>query len=585
MYKYNMNKMNLKSKLKDMFNLKVRMLLTHGVLFFCIILFFSCSVLDEFVLIPTEATVCATILFLTIEYIFDNYVINKKLNINNDEFLKYKCCNVLNDCDCNMARLIGNVFDMTTEIVVCKDVKMRYTMCSNVFLKFIGLPSKSVIGKTPNELFDKKDADMISGYDSLAMTQRTPITYNMKFSREGREQIYERISSPIISNGTVVGVLTLTRNVTDSANLRKSLEFSNSRLCLLLNHLPIMAFILDTQGNFVFGNENAKNFFLKGIDATVEGLNIKYDVNDLKKLIVTTHNDALWRNESSHFEKICVAANGDKYTYDVSVVLLRDENEVPEYVISFAKNIESEKRINDQRETYIATLSHDLKTPTLAQIRSLELLLSGQFGDFNEAQSEMLALTLDSCKYMYEMLYTLLASYKFENGEVVLNYTNFDLMPVVHSSLEALSKKIHEKSLKIDITPSVADLKISGDKTELSRVVSIFIKNGITYAPVGSKVEISMRKKHHSFEFKVKNSSKYIHPERMELLFSKYSTSEQKFDKVGVEIGMYLTKKIIEAHGGRVIAESSIMNSNTFGFNIPIENFSQNYSVKVPVTN
>lgn len=82
-----------------------------------------------------------------------------------------------------------------------------------------------------------------------------------------------------------------------------------------------------------------------------------------------------------------------------------------------------------------------MKTPTLAQIRSLELLLSGQFGDFNEAQSEMLALTLDSCKYMYEMLYTLLASYKFENGEVVLNYTNFDLMPVVHSSLKALSKK------------------------------------------------------------------------------------------------------------------------------------------------
>ena len=42
--------------------------------------------------------------------------------------------------------------------------------------------------------------------------------------------------------------------------------------------------------------------------------------------------------------EICVAANGDKYTYDVSVVLLRDENEVPEYVISFVKNIESEKR-------------------------------------------------------------------------------------------------------------------------------------------------------------------------------------------------------------------------------------------------
>ena len=576
--------MNLKSKLKDIFNLKVRMFLTHGVLFFFIILFFSCSVLDEFVLIPTKATVCATIIFLTIEYIFDNYVINKKLNINNDEFLKYKCCNVLNDCDCDMARLLGNVFDMSTEIVVCKDTKMRYTMCSNVFLKFIGLPSESVIGKTPEELFDKKDADKIAGYDALAMTQRTPITYNMKFFRDGREQIYERISSPIISNGIVVGVLTLTRNITDSANLKKTLEFSNSRLCLLLNHLPLMAFILDTQGNFVFGNEKAKDFLLNGIDATVEGLNIKYDVNDLKKLVVATHNEVLEQNKSNHFEKICVAANGDKYTYDVSVVLLRDENEIPEYVMSFAKNIESEKRINDQRETYIATLSHDLKTPTLAQIRSLELLLSGQFGEFNEAQSEMIALTLDSCKYMYEMLYTLLATYKFENGEAVLNYTNFDVMPIIHSCLEKLSKTISDNSLKINISPSVADLKISGDKMELGRVMSIFIRNGISYAYCGSKVEISMHQRKHSFEFRVKNSSKYIPPESMDFLFSKYSTSGQKFDKVGVEIGMYLTKKIIEAHGGRVIAESSTKDYNTFGFVIPIETFSHNYSVKVPAT-
>lgn len=576
--------MNLKSKLKDIFNIKFRMAMTHGILFFLIILFFSCSVLDEFVLIPTKATVCATILFLSIEYIFDNYIVNKKLNVNNDEFLKYKCCNVLNDCDCDMAKLLGNVFDMSTEIVVCKDIKMRYTMCSNVFLKFMGLPSEKVIGKTPAELFNKKDANTIANFDSLAIKERTSVTYNLKLFREGREQIYERIASPIISNGFVVGVLTLTRNVTDSANLRKSLEFSNSRLCLLLNHLPLMAFILDTKGNFIFGNEKAKDFFLNGVDASVEGQNIKYDVKYLKNLIVTAHDEVLVQNESSHFEKICVATNGDKYTYDVSVVLLRDESGIPEYIMSFAKNIESEKRINDQRETYIATLSHDLKTPTLAQIRSLELLLSGQFGGFNEVQSEMLALTLDSCKYMYEMLYTLLATYKFENGEAVLNYTNFDVMPVVHSCLEKLSKTINENSLKIDISPSVADLKISGDKTELSRVMSIFIKNGISYAPVGTKIEISMRKKYHSFEFKVKNASKYIPPESMELLFSKYSTSEQKFDKVGVEIGMYLTKKIIEAHGGRVIAESSIRNSNTFGFIIPIETFSHNYSVKVPAT-
>ena len=562
--------MKLKEKLKDTFNFKVRMLVTHGLLFFLIIFFFSCSVLDEFVLLPTKATVCATLVFLAIEYLFDNYVINKKLNINNDEFLKYKCCNVLNDCDCDMAKLMSSVFDMSTEIVVCKDSKLRYTMCSKVFLDFIGLSSKDVIGKTPEQLFDKKDARKISDYDSLAMEQRTSITYNMKFFRDGREQIYERIASPIISNNIVVGVLTLTRNVTDATNLRKTLEFSNSKLFLLLNHLPLMAFILDTQGNYVFGNEKAKSFILDGIDESIDGLKVKYNIRYLKNLIVSTHNEILKNNEADHFEKICVSDTGEKYTYDVSVVPLRNEKGVPEYVMSFAKNIESEKRINSQRETYIATLSHDLKTPTLAQIRSLEMLLSGQFGEFNNAQSEMLSLTLDSCKYMYEMLYTLLATYKFENGEATLNYSKFDVIPIIHSNLDKLSKVIAENSLNINISPT-SDLKISGDKSEISRVISIFIKNGITYATSGTKVDICVKKKKNTFEFKVKNHSKYIPSQIMEFLFSKYSTSEQKFDKVGVEIGMYLTKKIIEAHGGYIIAESTIDNTNTFGFSIPIE--------------
>lgn len=563
--------MRLKEKLKDIFNFKVRMFVTHGLLFFLIIFFFSCSVLDEFVLLPTKATVCATLVFLTIEYLFDNYVINKKLNINNDEFLKYKCCNVLNDCDCDMAKLMSSVFDMSTEIVVCKDSKLRYTMCSKVFLDFMGLSTKDVIGKTPVQLFEKKDAKKIADYDTLAMEQRTSITYNMKFFKDGREQIYERIASPIISNNIVVGVLTLTRNVTDAANLRKTLEFSNSRLFLLLNHLPLMAFILDTQGNYVFGNEKAKSFILDGIDESVDGLRVKYNVRYLNNLIVSTHNEILGNNEANHFEKVCVSENGEKYTYDVSVVPLRDEKGVPEYVMSFAKNIELEKRINSQRETYIATLTHDLKTPTLAQIRSIEMLLSGQFGNLNEAQSEMLSLTLDSCKYMYEMLYTLLATYKFENGEAILNYSKFDVVPIIHSILEKCSGIISENSLKINLFTASSDLKISGDKSELSRVISIFIKNGVTYATSGTKVDISIKKKKNTFEFKVKNHSKYIPSQIMEFLFSKYSTSEQKFNKVGVEIGMYLTKKIIEAHGGYIIAESTIDDTNTFGFSIPIE--------------
>lgn len=559
-------------KFKPKYNIRVRTFICHGVLFALILFCFTCSVLDEWVFFPTKPAVCATILFLIIEYLFDNFLINKRFNINNDEFLQYKFCNVLNNCDCNMAKLLDRVFYLSPEIVTCKDSKLRYTMCSNQFLDFIGKKSDDVIGLTPFHLIEKEKAELIAFNDNLVLKDGVSRIYNVKFIRNGKEQIYELMSSPIISNNMVAGVLTLTRNVTDSTKLMQSLEFSNTRLCLLMNNLPLMAFILDLDGNFIFGNEKAKSFVLNGIDESVNNLKIKYDTDKLRRFIKLSHDEVLKLNKDVNVEKVCTSIDGESYTYNVSIFILHDESGKPEYIMSFAKNIESEKRVKSQRETYISTLTHDLKTPTLAQIRSLELLLSGQFGALNQAQEEMVNLTLDSCKYMYDMLYTLLASYKFERGEAELNYSNFDVMPIISSSLKKRSRSLRLNDLRIKINPKIKNFTISGDKSELCRVIDIFIGNAISYAKSMSCVYIDIKKNNNIFEFKVKNSSNYIPPDVLQALFKQYSTAAlNRYDKVGVEMGMYYSKKIVEAHGGKIIAESTQDNTNTFGFSIPAE--------------
>ena len=278
----------------------------------------------------------------------------------------------------------------------------------------------------------------------------------------------------------------------------------------------------------------------------------------------------LANHQNLHFEKKFTTSDGDTHWYSINKTPLFDDNGNLYAISTFGRSIEQEKRISEQRETYIATLSHDLKTPTIAQVRALELMLSGQFGEFNQEQKDMLKLTLDSCNYMYDMVYTLLSTYKFENGDISLNFSSFNFTKVVRESIKEVMNLAEENYITIefgDFKPVV----ITADRIEMKRVVVNLLSNAINYAFQNSRVSISVKISGKNLEFYVKNSSPYIEPSVMNGLFRKYVTHSDKFNKVGVGLGLYLSKKIVEAHGGKIIAKSFKNQSNIFGFSIPLD--------------
>ena len=197
-------------------------------------------------------------------------------------------------------------------------------------------------------------------------------------------------------------------------------------------------------------------------------------------------------------------------------------------------------------------------------------MLSGQFGEFNQEQKNMLKLTLDSCNYMYDMVYTLLSTYKFENGDISLNFSSLNFTKVVKESIKEVLNLAQENSVTVDFSEKSV-YKIVADKIEMKRVVINLLSNAINYAFQNSRVSISVKLSGKNLEFYVKNSSPYIEPSAMKGLFRKYVSHSDKFNKVGVGLGLYLSKKIVEAHGGKIIAKSFKNQSNIFGFSIPLD--------------
>ncbi len=229
--------------------------------------------------------------------------------------------------------------------------------------------------------------------------------------------------------------------------------------------------------------------------------------------------------------------------------------------------------LQDLRKSFIETLAHDLKTPILAQIRALELMLGGSFGQFSEEQSDILGLTLESAKYMYNMVSTLISTYKFDSENFDLNYSEFNIVEMTEGEVKNMENYFIEKNIKAVIIPKIKKPYISADIIRLQKVIQTLLLNSINLAFRNSVIKVIITDNAKSLTFKIESHSGFIPQERMTKMF-KISNNES-YDKIGMGIGLYLVKKIVEKHNGTVIAQSSINQKNILGFVIPTEVYSK----------
>lgn len=241
------------------------------------------------------------------------------------------------------------------------------------------------------------------------------------------------------------------------------------------------------------------------------------------------------------------------------------------FVNKHFKHLDSERKLQAQRETFVASLGHDLKNPTIAQIRSLELLLKGCFGDLCEEQKEILQMVLDSCRYMNGMLSSLLATYRNYGGVVKLNFEEFSLTDLVNECVSEMIYVAKDKGVYININNETNSKTIKADRVQIKRVIMNLLSNGIKYAfsNTGLNLIIYQNNKQACFEFE--NESPYIPEEKREAIFGQYVSYASAHNELGIGLGLYASKKIIDGHNGNIFVNSYNDNRNNFGFKIPVE--------------
>lgn len=239
-------------------------------------------------------------------------------------------------------------------------------------------------------------------------------------------------------------------------------------------------------------------------------------------------------------------------------------------LVAMFSNATDRVQLQQQREDFVATLTHDLKTPVSATNRAVKLLLDGDFGDLKAEQKEILETILQSNTTLYSLVQTLLDVYRFDSGVKEMDIKECNLAGTITQLVTEIMPLAQERRVQLRATLPGDMKSIDCDQEEIRRVVQNLIDNSLKFTPAGGTVAISMAQDEHNTTVSVRDTGKGIPEENMSKLFQRFwqaGSSGRYYASTG--LGLYLARKIVEGHGGRIWCESSAGQGSTFKFVLP----------------
>jgi|GEM_PF-4374480 signal transduction histidine kinase len=234
------------------------------------------------------------------------------------------------------------------------------------------------------------------------------------------------------------------------------------------------------------------------------------------------------------------------------------------------------ERASTAKSEFLANMSHELRTPLTAIIGFSEVLSMETFGELNDQQKLYLNDIYESGTHLLKLINDILDLSKIEAGKMEMELTLFRIDEMIESSLIMVKDKCHNHgiSLNLNIDESLVDYQVSADNMKLKQVMFNLLSNAAKFTPDGGSIDVNAGLEGENIMISVADSGIGISKENIENVFGEfYQVKGGTTDKTpGTGLGLPITKRIIEMHGGKIWAESGgDSKGSTFTIEIPRE--------------
>ncbi len=371
------------------------------------------------------------------------------------------------------------------------------------------------------------------------------------------------------------------RDITERKRAEQLLRDSHEQSCKLVESITDGVIMLDGNLEVAIVNPSALSIINSGDsashpDAKMLQSILGVDFRELKELFGKGEGNFV-QKEIERFS----------HTYEALVSpIKRVEEAFTGFVVSL-RDVTEEKRLDNLKSEFISVASHELRTPLTSIKNAVDILSSGKTGEINENQGKFLSMASRNVNRLTRIINDFLDISKMEAGKMDLRLEEVNLSQIIDGTISTFALNAKEKSIQLKKELSADLPQILGDADKLVQVLSNLLSNAVKHTPERGEICIkatSINKSkspipailslpHQDFvKVEVKDTGAGIPSDELERVFDKFYQVENSLSRkvTGTGLGLPICKKLVEAHGGGIWAESKLNKGSRFVFVLPL---------------
>ncbi|HEX7177466.1 MAG TPA: ATP-binding protein [Pyrinomonadaceae bacterium] len=232
------------------------------------------------------------------------------------------------------------------------------------------------------------------------------------------------------------------------------------------------------------------------------------------------------------------------------------------------------RELAEMKEEFLALTTHDLRSPLTVISGVINFFTSGRLGDMTPEQKNMVAMMERNTHSLIELVNDLLDASKLESGSMRLDLTSVDLRALTSELRDTMEPLARDKEIALEAGLPDGLPLVRADRAKLRRILVNLVSNAVKFTPKGGRVELSAEPRDGAVRVSVADTGVGIAPEDIQRLFDKYEQARSRATRSekGTGLGLYITRQLVEMHGGKIEVRSEVGKGSTFSFTLPTEN-------------